>query len=144
MSTDPNFSSYGSEQQWLASLVVNGVSYGNFDKFSGGDASAAVTKYRPAGMGDERTYLALPVYSDVMLSKAFVQADLALQTALRAAAGSGQATVTLTPLTDQKLAWGNNRVYTGRLSKVNDGNTDSTSGAIRTWSVDIVVETITG
>jgi len=142
MATDTNFSTYGGEQQWVPSLTVNGVNYGNFDKFSGGDAVASVPKFRPAGMGPERTYLALPVFANVMLTKAFVQTDYALQNTLRNLVGAAQATVTLTPLNDAGVAWGTPRVYTGRLESVKDGNTDSTSNAVRTWDVDIAVETV--
>ncbi len=142
MSTDTNFSAYGSEQQWIAYLNVNGVDYGAFDKFTGGDASASVSKHRPAGMGPERTYLALPVYSNVTVSKAFVQADLVVQGTLRSLVGAVPATVTLVPLDDAGNPWGKNRVYTGRLEAVKDGATDSNSNAARTWEVDIVVETI--
>jgi len=142
MATDTNFSTYGGEQQWLASLNVNGVDYGNFDKFSGGDAVASVSKFRPAGMGPERTYLALPVFANITLTKAFVQTDYAIQNTLRNLVGAAQATVKITPLNDAGKPWGTPRTYTGRIEAVKDGNTDSTSNAVRTWMVDVVVETV--
>jgi hypothetical protein len=151
---DPLFSAYGSEQQWLPKLTVispfkTGALAGlviniTFDKFSGGDVTANPPKYRPAGMGDEISYTALPTYSDAMLTKAFEQADLLTQSQLRRLAGRAQATVTLVPLDDTGLAWGNNRVYSGRLASVKDGNTDSTSSAVRSWDVTVSVDTISG
>jgi hypothetical protein len=151
---DNLFSAYGSEQQWIPHLTVispfkTGITAGKtykvqFDKFSGGDVTANPPKHRPSGMGDEISYAALPVYSDVMVTKAFEQADLATQTALRLLAGRAQAIVTLVPLDDTGVAWGNNRVYTGRLAVVKDGVTDSNSSAVRTWDVSISVETISG
>jgi len=151
---DALFSAYGSEQQWIPKLTVispfkTGITAGKtynvtFDKFSGGDATANPPKYRPAGMGDEISYAALPVYSDAMLTKAFAQADLETQAAFRVLAGRAQAIVTLVPLDDTGVAWGHNRVYTGRLASVKDGNTDSTSSAVRTWDVSVSVETVSG
>ena len=143
MSTDTNFSAFGSEQQWIPYLDIPGVltKYA-FDKFSGGDAIANINKHRPAGMGAERTYLGLPVFGNITVSKAFVQADNAFQAKLRNAVGSTMATVTLVPLDDAGNPWGESRVFTGRLEGVKEGPTDSTSNAPRMWEVDIAVETI--
>ena len=151
---DNLYSAYGSEQQWIPHLTVTSpfktgplagvVIHVKFDKVSGGDVTANPPKYRPSGMGDEISYTALPVYSDVMLTKAFEQADLTVQAQLRALAGRAPATVTLVPLDDAGVAWGNNRVYSGRFASIKDGNTDSTSQAVRSWDVTVSVETIQG
>jgi hypothetical protein len=134
---------YGSEQQWLATLNVGGVDYGTFDKFAGGDVSAPVNKHRPGGMGPEVTYLSLPVYSDVTLTKVYnTQADHDRVAALHNAVGNQLATVTLSPLDDTGAIWGTPRIYTGRLVSVKDGGTDSTSNAARMFEVDISIETV--
>lgn len=143
MSTDTNFSAFGSEQQWIPYLDVPGIVAGyKFDKFTGGDTTANINKHRPAGMGNERTYLGLPVYGNITISKAFVQADNAMQSLLRQAVGSTMATITLVPLDDSGNPWGQSRVCTGRIEGVKEGPTDSTSNAPRMWEVDVVVETI--
>ena len=151
---DSLFSAYGSEQQWVPHLTVTSpfktgalaglVIHVQFDKFSGGDVTATPPKYRPSGMGDEISYTALPVYSDAMLTKAFAQADLVTQSQLRRLAGRAQATVNLVPLDDSGNPWGKPRVYSGRLAAVKDGNTDSTSNAVRSWDVTVSVDGISG
>ena len=144
MATQVTSHFYGSEQQWLATLNVNGVDYGIFDKFSGGDVSAAANKHRPGGMGPEVTYLALPTYTDVSLTKVYeTQRDHDRVAQLHDLVGRALASVTLTPLDDQGNPWGNPRVYQGRLIGVKDGGTDSMSNAARMFEVDISVETVT-
>lgn len=135
---------YGSEQQWLATLSVGGVDYGIFDKFSGGDVSAAVNKHRPGGMGPEITYLSLPTYSDVVITKVYeTQRDHDRIAALHKAVGNQLATVTLQPLDDSGAVWGTPRKYQGRIVSVKDGGTDSMSNAARMFEIDIAVETVT-
>jgi len=144
MATQVTSHFYGSEQQWLATLNVNGVDYGIFDKFTGGDVSAAANKHRPGGMGPEVTYLALPTYTDVSLTKVYeTQRDHDRVAALHNQVGRALASVTLQPLDDQGNPWGNPRVYQGRLIGVKDGGTDSMSNAARMFEVDISVETVT-
>jgi hypothetical protein len=144
MATQVNSHFYGSEQQWLATLTVNGVDYGVFDKFSGGDVTASSNKHRPGGMGPEITYLSLPSYSDVTLTKVYeTQRDHDRVAQLHALAGRALASVTLQPLDDNGQPWGTPRVYQGRLTTIKDGGTDSMSSAARMFEIDIAVETIT-
>lgn len=145
MATQVTSHFYGSEQQWLATLNVNGVDYGVFDRFAGGDVSAAVNKHRPGGMGPEITYLSLPSYSDVTISKVYeTQRDHDRVAALHNLVGKAIASVTLQPLDDQGNPWGTPRVYQGRLVHVADGGTDSMSNAARMFECGIAVETIAG
>lgn len=143
MATQVSGHFYGSEQQWLATLSINSVDYGVFDKFAGGDVSAPVNKHRPGGMGPEITYLSLPTYSDVVLTKVYeTQSDHDRIATLHSLVGNGLATVTLQPLDDSGNPWGTPRTYQGRLVAVKDGGTDSMSNAARMFEVDIAVETV--
>ncbi len=143
MATQVSGHFYGSEQQWLATLSINGTDYGTFDKFAGGDVSAPVNKHRPGGMGPEITYLSLPTYSDVTLTKVYeTQNDHDRVATLHGLVGNGLATVTLQPLDDSGNSWGTPRTYQGRLVGVKDGGTDSMSNAARMFEVDIAVETV--
>lgn len=137
---------FGSEQQWLATLAVDGLTETIiFDKFSGGDVVTTANKHRPGGMGPEITYTSLPVFSDVTVSKVYeTQVDHAKIAVLHQLAGRAAATVTLQPLDESGAAWGSARVYQGRLLSIKDGGTDSNSNAPRMFEVDIVVENITG
>jgi hypothetical protein len=145
----------GSEQQWRADLsipanlsIVLPASYTNvipFDKFTGGDVTATVNKHRPSGMGPEVTYLSLPTYSDITLSKVYnTDVDHALVGALHNLVGNTIVSVTMTPLDDTGavFAGANVRTYSGRITSIKDGGTDSTSNAVRMWEIDIAVETI--
>lgn len=133
-----------SEQQWLPSVNVEGLgNLGTFDKFSGGDASASITMYRPGGMGPEQAFQALPVFSDVTLTRAYIESrDHSLIGQLHPLVGRRMCTMTLQPLDDTGNPWGTPRTYQGRLSGVNDGATDSESNAVRTWTISMKVETI--
>ena len=151
--SDPQFSPYGSEQQWVPTLVVNDPALPSpikFDVFSGGELTASVQKFRPSGMGPEVTYLALGVYADIKLTKAFSgvgpnNGDYTIQQALRNDVGNTGCTVILTPLNDAGVAgWALPRTYTGRISAVSDGGTDSSSNAVRKWEVTIAVEDANG
>lgn len=146
---------FGSEQQFLATLIISQIPAGitpssisanswiNFDKFAGGDVTAAVNKHRPGGMGPEISYMSLPTYSDVTLTKAYnTQTDNGVVADLHALVGNTIVTVNVQPLDDAGNTWGTPRVYTGRLTAVKDGGTDSTSNAVRMWEVDIAVETV--
>jgi len=136
---------FGSEQQWLASLVVGGYDYGVFDTFTGGDVSAPAVKHRPGGMGPEVTYNSLPNFSDISVSRVYAtQRDHPLVQQLHNAVGRQLASVTLQPLDDNGVPWGSARVYQGRIIAVKDGKTDSNSNSPRVFEVDIVVETIQG
>jgi hypothetical protein len=135
----------GSEQQWLATLSVDGTDYGIFDKFTGGDVTSSVVKHRPGGMGPEITYLSLPVYSDVTLTKVYEShRDHDRVADLHAMVGRVLATVSLQPLGDDGHPFGKVRSYSGRLIGVKDGGTDSNSNAARMFEVDIAVETVSG
>ena len=146
---------YASEQQWQAVLTFTDAT-GTvwtvvFDKHSGGDATSNNTKYRPSGMLNEVVVGALPVYSDVMLSKGFNNnndqnnkygGDYALQQAIRNCAGLAPGYVSIIPLTSLGVAWGAPRVYYGVVSEIADGTTDAESGTVRSWSIKFTVSSV--
>ena len=148
---DANTHYYGSEQQWRVELsflntvgtLSSTTSSILFDKFAGGDSTAPANKHRPGGMATEVTYLSLPSYSDVTLTKAYnTQVDHDLIGLLHNAVGRIMCKVVMNPLDDSGANFGATRTYTGRLVGVKDGGTDSMSGATRMWEVDISVETV--
>jgi hypothetical protein len=162
---------YGSEQQWLIHFTVTSVP-GNaptslsgvysvsssgttltFDKFSGGDVMSTSVKHRPGGMGHEVSYLSLPTFSDVVISKVYeTQNDHLIIADLHHLVGRAKCTVTLTPLDDEGNPYTGTpngtttqispRSYFGRLISVKDGGADSMSSAVRMYEIDISVETI--
>jgi signal peptidase I len=147
---------YGSEQQWLATLSIASIpanpgvtlKVGDtivFDKFSGGDVTAAVNKHRPGGMKNEITYMSLPTYSDVVLTKVYeTQVDHDKIKDLHALAGKAMVNVAIQALDDEGNVYesAKARTYSGRLVNVKDGGTDSMSNAARMYEIDIAVESV--
>ena len=132
------------EVQWLPSLTVDGLGdVGVFDSFTGGDTATSPQKHRPGGMGDEVSYLGLPVYSDVTISRVYDQGrDQALLSVLRGLAGSTYGTISLQPLDQNKQPWGSPRTFRGRISSLKEGNTSSNSDAVRMYEIDFVIENV--
>jgi len=134
------------EQQFLPSVVMTVLGdLGAYDKFSGGNVTASITKYRPGGMGPEITYTSLPVIADVTVSRVYVtERDQDLIAALNAVVGTQYGTVSVQPLDGSGNAIDSPRTYYGRLASVNDGNADSTSSAPRMYELMFAIETING
>jgi len=149
----PNY--FGSEQQFLVTLSIvaspAGLSFSStlnkgkvtFDKFSGGDVQSTINKHRPGGMGPEISFLALPTYADVTISKAWnTGTDNVLWEDLTTIIGNTIAQVTVQPLDDGGNSWGSATVYTGRINKAMPGGTDSNSNSVRMLEVGLSVETV--
>jgi|SRR6185437_9806462 len=132
------------EMQWLPSVNIDGLgSIGYFDKFSGGDATANPPKSRPGGMGPEITYLALPVFSDVVVERTYVQErDNGIISTVRTLVGTTYGTVTVQPLDQNGNPNGTPRTYRGRIASVNDGNSDSNSANPRMWQLHFTIESV--
>ena len=134
------------EQQFAPSVIMDTLGdLGLYDKFSGGNVTAAITKYRPGGMGPEITYPSLPVIGDVTVSRVYVEErDQQLIASLNAIVGNQYGTVSVQPLDGSGNVLGSPRTYRGRLASVNDGNADSTSSAPRMYELMFAIETIAG
>src|SRR5579872_7329226 len=130
----------GTEQQFLVSVNINGTDLGVFDTYKGGDVQAKVTKHRPGGMGPEQGYPALPVYTDVTVSRVYdptVYQEI-LRT-LNAQAGRVPGSVAVQPLDANGNAFGKPIVYGGVFSNLKWGNVDSTSEKPRMFEIDLSV-----
>jgi hypothetical protein len=134
------------EQQFLTTVNVDGVGdIGVFDKFTGGDVTTKITKNRAGGMGPELTYLALPTYADVVVTRVYDEGrDHALIGSLNPKVGNTYATIGQQPLDADGAPWGSPRTWRGRLSDIKDGTADSNSSAVRMWELTMVVETLAG
>jgi len=134
----------GSMQQYLPTVTVDGLgSLGNYDKFTGGDVTTTITKHRPGGMGPEISYLGLPVYGNVTVSRVYEEVrDHTLIATLNTLVGSTYGTVAVQPLDQNGNPYGSPRTYRGRLSAVKDGNADSTSSAPREYELEFEIETV--
>jgi hypothetical protein len=134
------------ELQFLATVAIDNFPGAPlvFDKKTGGDVTSNPPKHRPGGMCPEISYLALPVYSDITVSRVYVQQrDQVLIGELDPLCGTTYCTVTETPLTATGApAAFVPRTYRGRLANIKPGNVDSTSNTPRMWEMDVVVESV--
>lgn len=132
------------ELQYLITVQIDGLGpLGVYDNYTGGDAKATPPKHRPGGMGPEISYLALPVFSDVTVGRVYDEGrDHELVATLRALVGRTYGTVIEQPLDANGAPWGSPRIFRGRLASVNDGKTDSTSNAVRMYTLDFSIESV--
>jgi len=132
------------EMQYLLSVNVDGVGdLGVFDKRTGGDTTIATAKHRPGGMGPEKTYVTLPTYSNITITRVYERVrDHELVRAMRNLGGKRYVTVTEQPLDDDGNAWGVPVTWRGRLSNVKPGQVDSASNAVRMFELDVEPETV--
>lgn len=130
------------ELQYLVTANVAGRDLGVFDKRTGGDTTVASVKHRPGGMGPEKSYRALPTFSDLTCSRVYErERDHELVRWLRNAAGSVRAQVTEQPLDEDGNAWGTPTTWSGRLTNVKPGQADSGSSTVRMFEFDVAIET---
>lgn len=138
------------EMQYLIHLAVDGYpEVLKFDKLTGGDSNAVPQKHREGGMGAERVYPALPVYTNVTLSRVYDNGQyrndhVIIGTLRDKFSGKAMCTVTEQPLDANGHAFGTPRTFRGMLGDIKDGIADSTSETPREWEADVVVVTSRG
>ena len=145
MGVNNNAQTYtAAELQYLITVQIDGLGpLGVYDNYSGGEAKASPPKHRPGGMGSEISYLALPVFSDVTVGRVYDEGrDHELIATLRGLCGRSYGTITEQPLDANGNPWGTPRIFRGRLASVNDGKTDSTSNAVRMYTLDFAIESV--
>lgn len=129
------------EQQYSVTVVVNGATIGAFDTYTGGDAIAKSNKHRPGGMGEEKSFVALPSYTDMTVSRVLErQRDWELTRQLVPLAGRVLGSVTIQPLDENGAAWGASRVASGRFLGVKGWKADSNSDAVLMYELDFSIE----
>lgn len=131
------------KQSYLLSVVVDGIQLGTFDTKTGGAAMAKGNKHRPGGMGVEKSYVSLPSYSDMKLTRVYELArDHELARRLYGRSGVASASVTEQPLDANGVPYGNPIVYSGRFLGINPGDVDSNSEAPKMLEVDLEITTV--
>lgn len=138
-----NLLTAATEQNSVITVVVNGQSLGVFDTSSGGDSTTKAAKHRAGGMGNEVIYASLPTYSALTVGRVLEPArDYELIRALYPLIGRVTASVTEQLLDADGNTSGNPKTWTGSLSGVKPGKTDSNSTNVRMFEIDIDVSTV--
>jgi len=126
-------------------LVVDGVSYGTWDKWSGLTFDSAESKYAPGGMGDEIARGGRKTTSNVTVERLYeLDRDPPLIRALERVRGYGRATVSDQALNPDRSPAGEPIVVTGVLKAVTPPTRDSTSDEDAMWSVEISTDSAVG
>lgn len=126
-------------QNMLITVTVDGRPLGVFDTFSGGEPSAEVSKHRPGGMVQEKSYAALPTFGDVTVGRELDQSrDLELYRSLINRTGRAPVSASKQLLDDAGAPVGRPLTYTGRLSTMTDPESDSTSSDVSMWQLTFV------
>jgi len=132
-----------SQQNSLITVAVDGVPLGVFDQRSGGQSTAEVSKYRPGGMGRQKSRRGLPEPSDLTVSREFeFDRDIDLAAWLRTRVGRGQVSVNSQPLDDNANPTGRPTTWTGTLNSVDTGDEDSNSTDGRMLELVVVVDNV--
>ena len=120
---------HGREDQFEVSLVVNGVSYGVWDRRSGGAREAEGNPYKPGGMRDPIALGGTPMTENVVLGKL---SDPGVEAALTPLVGKGTVKIVSQPLDESGLPYGPAAVFEGVLTAVRgpEHNSESTSAAM--------------
>jgi hypothetical protein len=127
-------------QSFQVTGVVDGVPIGVFDRFSGGEITAEVNKYRPGGMAEENTSHALPTYGDATIGRELdLTRDLELHRRLAGRVGRALASVSKQALDENGAPVGRPVTYTGRLSGMTDPDVDSTSSERAQFDMTFVI-----
>lgn len=131
----------GTELSQLITAVVNGVSIGVYDTMMGGDAVAPSAQYRTGGMGIQKSYVTLPKYTEVKITRVLDESvDWELIRTLKQQAGRFAGSVTSQPLDADGNTYGNAQTTQGLFLGIGAVKTDSNSDAIQTYELTFSVD----
>lgn len=130
-----------SQPQNRVTVSAGGVSWGVWDKLTGGDIEAEVQTYSPGGMAEKVVLSAPQSFSDMTISRIY---DGGLAPALiRDAGAGGEVVVTRQTLNDRKQAEGPAVVYRGRLKGVKLPDVDSEGSDAALMEITVAVASVT-
>lgn len=128
------------QDQWLATLTIDGVDFGIWDAWAGGDIEATETKYKPGGMQPEISLGGTTQVNNVTMSKLLEKGDYTSQLRdlmTKGRVGKAVCTGSRQPLDEDGNPFGDPLVYNGKLMHVVPGDTDSNATAAQVWQVII-------
>lgn len=103
--------------QFDVTVAVNGRNLGTFDKMSGGAGGSEETKYRPGGMGPEKSYGGRTTRDNITISRVYDQDrnDMVTLRWLDGLRGKAVVSVSRQPLDKEGNRFGKPDVYNGIL-----------------------------
>lgn len=131
----------GTEQSELVTVVVDNVSLGIFDTWSGGDSSAPNAQYRSGGQLNQTSYRTLPKFSMVTVGRVLnLAVDWELIRTLKNKAGLVAGSVTLQPLDATLNVYGNSWTASGLFLGTKGVKGDSNSESLQMFELDFSVD----
>lgn len=131
----------GTEQSVLVTISIDGVTFGTFNTFDGGDALAPAAQHRSGGQANMTSYRTLAKYSEASVSRIVnLAVDWEVVRQLIPAAGSVSCTATLQPLDADLNAYGKARVATGMFLGISGIKVDSDSESLQNFMLHMSVD----
>ncbi len=134
----------GTKSQYAVTMsaTYRGVFYdlGIWDKKTGGDVEAEITKHRGGGMGEEESHGGQPSTSDVTLTRTNKRQgrnDVATRRLLRAMVGKADIVVTEQTLDKDGNSWDQPSVHRGTLKRVSGAEVDADSNETDMYEVGV-------
>lgn len=129
------------QDQWSATLTIDGRSFGVWMSLSGGDVEASETKIRPGGMRPELSLGGVATTNNVTLTKVLDRADYdAMRIMMAGRVGKARCVASRQPLDADGNPWGRPIIYAGVLQNVTPGDYDANSTDAQVWEVTISTE----
>lgn len=128
------------QDTFVVRLTVNGVSFGVWDKKSGGELDSESTLYYPGNMRDAQDLGGRATPGAITLSRNYDRVDDhdRVNTYLTGV-GKAKCTVGITPLDENGNEHGKTIIWNGRLKRVSTPDVDSESSSAAMIEVEIVV-----
>lgn len=129
------------QHQFRVTLAVDGVDYGIFDTFSGGQGGAESDKYAAGNMGDEESQGGRQTRENVTISRQYRRGrDTVSHKQLDAKRGKGNAVVTKQPLDADRNAYGAPDIYRGTLVGATgpDHDSNSSDASMVEYEIEVV------
>jgi hypothetical protein len=115
-------------RQYQVTVTIDGVDYGVWDTFSGGEVASEEVKYRPGGMAAQVSLGGSTTVENITVSRLYVlERDHVIVHQLMSRVGRADVTINKQPLDVNGAAFGRPLVYTGKLQRVMPPEHDSDS-----------------
>jgi len=128
------------QDTWVIRVHLNGVSFGVWDKKTGGELDSDDIKYYPGGMVPPIMLGGKKTTGNVTLQRNYDRIDdHGKINTLLAAVSSGKVTISQRPMDVDGHEIGSSIIYTGKLKRVNVPDTDSESQTASLYEIEVTI-----